>query len=116
MGQRIRSSLARCLALAVVLGGCGHAAISESLGTSVAAAGHSQQAELTVSGASDDFFGFSVALSASGTTALAGAPFRHSSTGAAYVFAVRGGSWSQIEASTVSGDCPRRQRRMSYGS
>ncbi|MGH8126998.1 MAG: hypothetical protein ACRETC_01335, partial [Gammaproteobacteria bacterium] len=47
----------------------------------------SQQAELAASdGAADDFFGTSVALSADGATALAGAYGRNSFTGAAYVF------------------------------
>ena len=47
----------------------------------------SQTAELTASDAAPgDEFGYSVALSALGTTALAGAPFRHTSTGGAYVF------------------------------
>jgi hypothetical protein len=62
------------------------AAIGKSLGTSVSAAGYSQQAELTASHrAVGDQFGSSVALSALGSTALVGAP-EHSDTGAAYVF------------------------------
>ena len=45
----------------------------------------SQRAKLTAAdGAADDFFGNSVALS--GATALAGAPFKNASAGAAYVF------------------------------
>ena len=56
-------------------------------------AGYSQQAELTASGAApDDGFGDSVALSASGSTALAGAPARNPGTGAAYVFTLRHGT------------------------
>ena len=47
----------------------------------------SRTAELTASDAAPgDEFGYSVALSALGTTALAGAPFRNTSTGAVYVF------------------------------
>ena len=47
----------------------------------------SRTAELTASDAAPgDEFGYSLALSALGGTALAGAPFRHTSTGAAYVF------------------------------
>jgi hypothetical protein len=58
MDQRVRRSLARC-----------------------------RTAELTASDAAPgDEFGYSVALSARGSTALAGAPFRNTSTGAAYVF------------------------------
>lgn len=59
------------------------AVIRKSLGTAVSSAGYSQRAELTATGGE---FGSSVALSALGTTALAGAPFRNTSTGAAYVF------------------------------
>jgi hypothetical protein len=47
-----------------------------------------QQAELTASdGVSGDFFGGSVAIS--GRTAVVGAPFKNSATGAAYVFCRR---------------------------
>jgi hypothetical protein len=54
----------------------------------------SQQAELTAAdGASGDAFGVSVALS--GTTALVGADSANSVTGAAYVFARSGSTWSQ---------------------
>ncbi len=53
-----------------------------------------QQAELVAKDATtDDRFGWSVALS--GTTALIGAPYRHSSRGAAYVFVRSGTGWSQ---------------------
>ncbi len=107
MGRRIRSSLARCLAVLVtplLVLGCESpgTSVSESPGTSVSAAGHSQQAELTASdGAWGDDFGISVALSASGTTALAGAP-SHSGAGAVYVFTLRGGTWSQTAKLTAS--------------
>ena len=54
----------------------------------------SQQAELTASdAATGDNFGSSVALS--GTTALIGALYKKTSTGAAYVFVHTGASWSQ---------------------
>jgi hypothetical protein len=47
----------------------------------------SRTARLTASDAAPgDGFGYSLALSASGSTALAGAPFRNTSTGAVYVF------------------------------
>ena len=64
----------------------------------------SQQAELTAGdGVSGDSFGYAVALSGDGATALIGAYGRHSTTGAAYVF-VRGGSvWSQ-QAELTAGD------------
>ena len=139
MERRIRSSLARCLAVlvtpALVLGvmagmapasaasALSHesgarppadavalavpasvqAAIRKSLGT----AGYSRQAELTASDrASGDQFGYSVALSALGTTALVGAWQRHSSTGAAYVFRLRGGTWSQTAELTAPHGAP----------
>ena len=60
----------------------------------------SQTAELT--GAPDDGFGFSVGLSALGSTALAGAPFHNTSTGAAYVFTLRRGAWSRTAVLTAS--------------
>ncbi|MBC8100467.1 MAG: FG-GAP repeat protein [Armatimonadetes bacterium] len=46
-------------------------------------------------GAADDNFGFSVALSANGNTALVGAPGDDSKQGAAYVFINNGTSWTQ---------------------
>jgi FG-GAP repeat len=124
MDQRIRSSLARCLAVLVapvlvleVMAGLApaaaasplargpagrtladaaapaalRAAIRRSLGAAVSFAGYSQTAELTASGAApDDGFGDSVALSAPGRTALAGAPGRNTDAGAAYVLTGRG--------------------------
>jgi len=63
----------------------------------------SQTAELTdPEGKPNDDFGYSVALSARGTTALIGAVGRNSSTGAAYVFALRGGTWSRSAELTAS--------------
>jgi hypothetical protein len=54
----------------------------------------SQQAELAAAGGeTDDFFGYSVALSAN--TALIGTIGKNDLTGAAYVFVRRGTSWSQ---------------------
>ena len=48
-------------------------------------------------------FGFSVALSADGTTALVGAPHVHGGGGAAYVFHVSdGGSWSSSDTPTAA--------------
>jgi hypothetical protein len=42
-----------------------------------------------------DLFGASVALSEDGDVALVGAPFKDGGSGAAYVFARRGRSWSE---------------------
>jgi len=54
--------------------------------------------------ASGDKFGYSVALSRGGTTAMVGAPFGSSSTGEAYVFTTSGGgSWSQAASLTATG-------------
>jgi hypothetical protein len=67
----------------------------------------SQTAELTASdGTPNDEFGASVALNAGGTTALAGALARNSVTGAAYVFSLQGGAWSQTAELTASGGAP----------
>ena len=77
------------------------AAIRKSLGTAVSSsAGYAQQAVLTASGGQ---FGQSVALSASGRTALVGAPVRNTGTGAAYVFTLRHGIWSRTAVLTASG-------------
>jgi hypothetical protein len=79
------------------------AAIRKSLGTAVSSAGYSQQAKLTASGGMPGGeFGLSVALSALGTTALVGAPVRNTGTGAAYVFTLRRGTWSQTAVLTAS--------------
>ena len=86
------------------------AAIGHSLGTSVPAAGYSQQAELTAAGrAPGGQFGFSVALSAGGGTALVGANQRNAYAGAAYVFTLRGGTWSQT---AVADRLPRGAQRL----
>jgi hypothetical protein len=67
----------------------------------------SQAAELTASdAAAGDQFGFSVALSASGSTALVAAIAHHSETGAAYVFTLRHRSWSQTAELTASDAAP----------
>ena len=139
MGQRIRSSTARCLAVLVtpflvlvVMAGMApasaasslshesggrtpadaaalaavpaslRAAIGASLRTSAPAAGYSRLAELTASDrAAGDNFGYSVAMAASGTTALVGAEDHHFAAGAAYVFTLRGGTWSQTAVLTA---------------
>jgi hypothetical protein len=55
-----------------------------------------QQQKLTASdGALGDYFGTSASLSADGLTAVIGAPGKSSYTGAAYVYTVSGGVWSQ---------------------
>ncbi len=64
----------------------------------------SRTAELTAGdGAVREQFGYSVALSADGTTALSGAPFHNEAVGAAYVFRLRGRTWSQT-AELTAGD------------
>jgi hypothetical protein len=69
--------------------------------------GFSQQSELAASGAaSGDQSGWSVALSAGGTTALVGAPFRNSGAGAVYVFTLRRGVWSQAGELTAADAAP----------
>jgi FG-GAP repeat len=79
------------------------AAIGKSLGTAVSTAGYSQQAELTTSGGQ---FGQSVALSASGSTALAGSFGRNAFTGAAYVFTLHRSTWSRTAELTASDAAP----------
>jgi hypothetical protein len=60
-----------------------------------------QQATLTATdGAANDLFGYSVALS--GSTAILGADGKNTSTGAAYVFARSGGTWTQQIKLTAS--------------
>jgi hypothetical protein len=60
-----------------------------------------QQAKLTASdGVSNDYFGYSVAVS--GTTAVVGAVIKNSGTGAAYVFVQSGTIWSQQAKLTAS--------------
>jgi hypothetical protein len=59
-----------------------------------------QQAELTATdGAANDQFGYSVAISGDGNTALVGAPYHtvngNDNQGAAYVFTFSSGSWTQ---------------------
>jgi hypothetical protein len=64
----------------------------------------SQTGVLTGSGAAaDDSFGWSVALSAQGSTALVGAFEHDKNAGAGYVFTLRGGTWSQAGELTASG-------------
>jgi hypothetical protein len=60
-----------------------------------------QQAKLTASdGAADDEFGSAVSLS--GNTALIGAQYKASNTGAAYVFVQNSGAWTQQAKLTAS--------------
>jgi len=65
-----------------------------------------QQAELSASdGAADDHFGYSVALSDNGGTALVGAPYHtvngNTNQGAAYVFTLSAGTWTQQQELTA---------------
>ena len=63
----------------------------------------SQQQELTASdGAAYDQLGSSVSLSADGKTALIGTPDANAYQGAAYVFVLSGGIWSQQQKLTAS--------------
>ena len=63
----------------------------------------SQQQELTASdGAAYDQFGISVLLSADGSTALIGVAYANAYQGAAYVFVLSGGIWSQQQKLTAS--------------
>ena len=68
-------------------------AVLRTLGLPAASAGSAaQQAELTAAdGARGDQFGLAVAIS--GLTAVVGAPFKNSETGAAYVFVRSGTTW-----------------------
>jgi nucleoside-specific outer membrane channel protein Tsx len=60
-----------------------------------------QQAELTASdGVSNDNFGLSIGIS--GSTAVVGARFKNSNTGAAYIFGRSGTAWSQLVKLTAS--------------
>jgi len=62
----------------------------------------SQTAKLTAPHpAAHDFFGYSVALSARGSTALAGAPLQNSLAGGGYVYTLRGRTWSQTAELTA---------------
>ena len=70
----------------------------------------SQTAVLTAPrGAPDVVSGGSVALSALGTTALVGANERNSGTGAAAVFTLRSGIWSQTARLTAARGAPADQ-------
>ncbi len=81
-------------------------AIRESLAIPPFGEGYSQRAELGPSDETpNDMFGLSVALSAQGTEALVGAPIPDHipvATGAAYVFTLRSGTWSQTAVLTAS--------------
>ena len=65
-----------------------------------------EQAKLTASdGADSDYFGYSVAVSGDGNTAVIGARYdddRGSESGSAYVFTRSGGSWTQQAKLTAS--------------
>ena len=62
-----------------------------------------QQSILTASDAvASDYFGYSVSLSADGSTALVGAYGKSSQTGAAYIFTKSGSTWPQQSKLTAS--------------
>ncbi|MBI2440966.1 MAG: hypothetical protein HYV35_06290 [Lentisphaerae bacterium] len=63
----------------------------------------SQQAKLIAAdGATNDYFGYSVALSSDGNTAIAGAYGANADQGAAYVFTRSGAVWTQQEKLTAA--------------
>jgi FG-GAP repeat len=65
----------------------------------------SQQARLVATGESGEgHFGYSVALSANGNTALIGAPNDNSSIGAAWIFTRSGEKWKQAQELTGHGE------------
>ena len=83
----------------------GHADQGAAYVYTLAGGSWSQTGELTSSdGNANDSFGGSVSVS--GTTAVVGAPFHkvgsHASQGAAYVYTLSGGSWSQTGELTAS--------------
>lgn len=81
------------------------AAIGKSLGASAVPAGYSQTGELTGTGTViGSHFGWSVAVSGLGTTAVAGelASASFGSIGPANVFALGRGGWSQTAKLTAS--------------
>ena len=85
------------------------AAIGKSLGDSAVPAGYSQAGELTGTGTViGSHFGWSVAVSGLGTTAVVGelAPASSGSIGSAYVFTLGRGGWSQTAKLTGSGAAP----------
>ncbi|MFT7579723.1 MAG: MYXO-CTERM domain-containing protein, partial [Myxococcota bacterium] len=58
--------------------------------------GYQQSAKLFQDiGAANDGFGVSLVLSGDGSTAIVGAPYLNGDHGAAYIFALAGGSWTQ---------------------
>ena len=60
------------------------------------------QQKLTANdGASGDFFGVSASLSADGSTAIVGAYYKSSATGAAYVYTRSGSTWKQQQKLTA---------------
>jgi CSLREA domain-containing protein len=62
-----------------------------------------QQQELTASdGANNDEFGYAIALSGNGNTALIGAINKNGGTGATYFFTQSGNTWSQRQELTAS--------------
>ncbi len=78
------------------------ASLRAAIRTSLGAGAYARQTELAAAdGAANDEFGYSVALSGPGTTALVGAWERDNDTGAAYVFRLRGGRWSQTAELTA---------------
>lgn len=96
--KRRRATLARALALAAIAGLLlAHEAGAATAPSAATVATLAGQAESPAPEAQDEAaqFGFSVALSADGTTALVGAPTDDGSAGAAWVFVRTGSTWAQ---------------------
>ena len=99
--MRDRRYARRLLAAGIVMLGtglpfAGPASASPARPTAPAWSSPAQVAELTASdGASGDWFGIPVAITADGNTALIGASYRDSATGAAYVFTRTPAGWQQ---------------------
>ena len=82
-------------------------ALHQAFGAPFGAPAYSQQAQLAASGATPgNNFGYSVALSAAGGTAVVGAPFDNSGTGLAYVFSRQGAGWVQTAELSASDGTP----------
>ena len=100
IGDYFGSSVALSGSTALV-GAAGHNRTGAAYVFNGAGGTWTQQAELTASdAATGDGFGSSVVLS--GSTALVGAYYRNSYTGAAYVFSGAGGTWTQQAELTAS--------------
>jgi hypothetical protein len=104
-GWKLRLALAVALVVALGVPGVGHAQGAAKYSRAVAAI--LQEAELTAGdGAAYDQFGYTVAISGDGNTALVGAPYHaangNDNQGAVYVFTLSEGGWIQQPDLTAS--------------